>query len=320
MVSSLLPIFLSLVPLGGERVYHDAPVTFADSSATIQLVSGGLESVRAEARVAMKSIPERQGMASAWWELRLSSPDDTLAVKLHHGNTDFGDILDRRITRLTISRKGDALVEKEVEGFAPGSGFYNTLSAELDACGHLLVSGGSKAGKILAETDIAPFQPVTADVAVCGGEGTMSLFCCESLRSPGAVMATMWTMESLAERIKNSDDQAEGFWKYLDRENDPEYARPGGRYLLATVKNERGEYDIIYVDGAQTYADKWEPMMLKGRLTPTIFIGHYDLEWVDSSFESISEDIHADITDGAILTVSFPLLKSKMRFSKMPLR
>ena len=61
-------------------------------------------------------------------------------------------------------------------------------------------------------------------------------------------------------------------------------------------------------------------MMLKGRLKPTIFLDHYDLEWVDSTFERMNRDIHAQLTDGAILSLSFPLLKTTVRFSKMPLK
>ena len=60
--------------------------------------------------------------------------------------------------------------------------------------------------------------------------------------------------------------------------------------------------------------------MLKGRLRPGIFENHYSLEWIDAEFEPVTEDIHADISQGAILTLSFPLLKTTLRFSKMPVR
>ena len=59
-------------------------------------------------------------------------------------------------------------------------------------------------------------------------------------------------------------------------------------------------------------------MMVKGRLKPTVFIDHYDLEWTDATFETIDRDIHASVTDNAILTLSFPLLNTTFRFSKMP--
>lgn len=59
-------------------------------------------------------------------------------------------------------------------------------------------------------------------------------------------------------------------------------------------------------------------MMLKGRLRPTIFENHYTLEWIDSEFRTMTEDMHADIEQGAILTLSFPLLKTTLRFSKVP--
>lgn len=320
----LFSIFLLLGSLGSERVYHEAPVTLTDTVITLPAGdTGGLLTYSSEARVALDNIKECEGMSPGRWTLFIAGESgDTLAMTLRHGNTAYGDILDRRFTRLTVRRGGKVLFDDEVDGFSSSPGAFNTLSAELSESGLLMVRGGGKKREIVAQLQIdTPFSPTESGVAVAGGSGEVSLFCCEESRLPEAVVTTGWSHEELTEYIKASDDPAEGFWKYLDRENDPEYARPGGRYLLATVRNkDAGGYDIIYVDGARTYSDRWNPMMLKGRLIPTIFTSHYDLEWLDSSFEPMTEDLHADITDGAILTLSFPMFKTVMRFSKMPVR
>lgn len=320
MNTAILYILLTLSSAIGERVYADAPRQISDSAVTLVLDPATDMAVSAEARVALMKIPEGQGLARSWWSLLLVSPGDTVDISLRHGNSNFGDILDRRFTRLSVRRGEETLFDEEVEGFATSSGGYNTLSASIDSDGRLKVSGGGKSRKRLAEIPVGDsFFPHEASVRVRSGEGVLSLFCVEGLSSPEKLASTGWTMETLREHIASSTDPAEGFWKYLDRENDPEYARPGGRYTLATVRNDAGHYDIIYIDGAQTYGDRWKPMMLKGVLLPTIFSSHYDLNWYDSAFEAMDEDIHADITDGAILTLSFPLLKTKLRFSKMPL-
>ncbi len=323
MMPFLLPLLLAVAPLNGERIYCDStPVTVVDSVLTLPIGQTGIKSVRAEARVSLRNVAERPGLSVGMWSMYFTAPDDTLNISIRHGNSDFGDILDRRFTLLEISRNGSAIFSGKVDGFASSPGAFNTLTAELDTDGRLSVCGGGRSsGGVLVDVMLDnPMIPDGTAVSVSGGEGTVSVFCCEVSRSPRSVMATGWNMESLVEYFRTSSDPAEGFWTYLDRENDPEYARLGGRYVLATVGDGSGGYDIIYVDGAQTYAERWEPMMLKGRLIPTIFSSHYDLCWIDSSFEQINEDVHAEVTGGAILSLSFPMLKTVIRFSKKPLR
>lgn len=320
MTSLLFTLALSLSPSMGERIYHDAPAYLSDSSITISTSINGLGRVTAEARVALTDIKEGRGMSKSSWRMSFVSPGDTLSVNVSHGNSDFGDILDHRFTLLSVSRGGNLLSEEEVGGFATGPSGYNTISAELDMNGILTVSGGSRKKEIVANIPLdSPLRPNEVSLSIIGN-GTVPLFCCELGVMPDFVASSSWTMDALIERFRSSSDSAEGFWKYLDRENAPEYARMGGRYVIATVRNTAGGYDIVYVDGAQTMAEHWRPMMLKGRLVPTIFANHYDLEWIDSTFDTIVEDIHADIVDGAILSLSFPLLKTTVRYSKMPVR
>ena len=76
-------------------------------------------------------------------------------------------------------------------------------------------------------------------------------------------------------------------------------------------------YDLIYIDGAQVKKSMWEPGMLKGHITPTLFTGNYDLMWIDATMEPIDNDCYATIENGIILTLNFPVYKSQVRLSKI---
>lgn len=126
------------------------------------------------------------------------------------------------------------------------------------------------------------------------------------------------SLEQLAEHIRASADPMEGFWEYLDRSTDPAKSVMGGRYTLATVK--RGDvYDIVYIKGAEVAADSWLPLQVKGVLTPTIFRGNYDMEWISADLQKISEDTDALLSDdNAILTLRFPALGAQVRMRRLP--
>lgn len=127
------------------------------------------------------------------------------------------------------------------------------------------------------------------------------------------------SVEQLAEHIRASSDAMEGFWAYLDRSNDPEKAVAGGRYTLATVRH--GDvYQIVYIKGAEVASSAWHPLQVKGMLSPTIFRGNYDMEWITSDMQLITEDTDAQLSDdGAILTLRFPVLGAQMRMRRLPL-
>lgn len=120
--------------------------------------------------------------------------------------------------------------------------------------------------------------------------------------------------ERIEASLGSSEATPVGVWEYLDRDTDSRRAMSGGRYRLAIIPS-GDAFDIVYLSGAEVQGDSWKRGMLKGRLVPTRFVGHYDLEWVDSSHKLIDRDIHATIEQDAILTLSFPLYKSVIRFS-----
>lgn len=303
-----------------QRAYLDSPGGLP-ASVMSPVMAEEAGQFRAEARVALDDLAERRGFShGSWWlDVVPANGIDTLRATLRWGNTDYGDMLDRRFTRLTVTLGDSLLVEKDVDGFATHSGAYNTLGVGISGT-VVKFYGGSGSRGVLCEATLADgFIP--SCVRVDGkAPGRVSLLVAEAEAAPEAVARTEWTREALETRLASASDPIEGYWTYLDRANDPAYARPGGRYTLALVSDGAGGYDILYVDGAQIFADRWMPFMLKGRLKPGIFENHYSLEWIDAEFEPVTEDIYADISQGAILALSFPLLKTTLRFSKMPVR
>lgn len=124
-----------------------------------------------------------------------------------------------------------------------------------------------------------------------------------------------------------------GFWRFLDRDTDLRWADTGGVYTLAVVPHS-GDicrdfeipedydvtgapvYDILYIGGAKVNPDRWKCGMIKGVMFSTIFENHYNLLWFDADMEHMGIEVTADVSDGAILTLNFPLYHSKIRFSK----
>lgn len=123
------------------------------------------------------------------------------------------------------------------------------------------------------------------------------------------------SVESLAEYLAASRDPAEGFWKYYDRKTDPLRAAIGGKYTLATVRTADGGYDIIYLAGADARYGLWQPLLVKGHLTPDGFDGCYLLSWRDADGAEISHETSATI-EGDLLILSFPYWKATLRFAR----
>lgn len=127
------------------------------------------------------------------------------------------------------------------------------------------------------------------------------------------------SLDSLRSHISASKDAYEAFWIYLDRDTNISKAVPGGRYTLATISDGRGAYDIIYIDGIDKGNSRWQPFTIKGQLQPTIFADHFNLHWLDNNGLVADKEANATIEiQGTVLKLTFPMLKSSMRFSRVP--
>lgn len=103
---SLLPFLLGVAfsSFAAYGVHYGRSPFVCDNSSVVNTLDcdSAVSLVRAEVRGAMKGIGERRGLSSSYWGLSLNFPADTVCVTLRHGNTDFGDLLDRRYTVVTL--------------------------------------------------------------------------------------------------------------------------------------------------------------------------------------------------------------------------
>lgn len=300
--------------LADGTAYSLSHVDLCDTVVPIQADTLARE-VTVEARASAVNDRERMGESPSAWGLQWA---DGLKVMLRSGNTAFGEPFDERYARVTVAMCDSVVADRRfTSGFSMRSRQPNSLVVTRGSDGAVTVRGGR--GALL---DIASFM-----LSSEGTGGSVSLVCDGLIRVTGCVaeweadrqarVATSWTFDSLCARFAASGDPLEGFWEYFDRRNDPDYARRGGRYVIAVVAENAG-YTVLYVDGAEVNRSAWRSCMRKGRLSPTVFSGQYDLEWIDAMMEPVESEMNARIEHDALLVMEFPLLKSRLRFSKMP--
>lgn len=292
----------------------------ADSAYRVSL-STNLEKATMSARIAMTKNGERHGMSKQHWTLfwNKESANKYNYISFQCGNTNYGDYTDQRFARITVGQHingNDSIIFSKdlVSGLNRSTG-YNSILLEYRNDHELNIFVGHKEYRLLCSCTVP-----LIDGSSCGVFGNVNLnvqsFISQSFIDKSVELATPWTIETLKEHYTNSTDLIEGFWTYLDRDNDVKKAQCGGRYTFAIVKNANG-YDLIYISGAETNSNKWKCGTIKGQLRYTIFKNHYDLIWHDSMFETITTDAYADIIDNVILSLQFPIYDTTIRFSKM---
>jgi hypothetical protein len=274
-----------------------------------------------EARVAM-SDAKVGSRRKQQWHLTWGS-DSSCMVGL---TFDFRNYLDGVSTTAAVASLEVNGLSYKISKDVDLSGGFNSVAIEWnDRDGDVAtISVGNKILQEIAEVQLS--RPVGEErIRILGNPQSTKVDVCELILEttvvPEQKLATDWDENSLMEHFA-SDYCApiEGVWDYMDRENEPRIAQPGGRYRVGIVANGSGGYDIIYMDGAKVNSDKWHCGMLKGRLQPTIFTGQYRLEWYDATFEPISTDTYAELSQSALLTLQFPTLSASIRLSKVVTR
>lgn len=271
-----------------------------------------------EARATFGFGSGRSGVTRQWWAICWNYTDslnyDYLRINLRH--TDFGTITDSRIAILSIGRcidgKNTDIFSKDVkEGIEVGSGANSVALEWYDGSLHVLVGA-----KFLSEAMVVDVPlPVSASAAVISSSPLdLHSVVIESRPDMLRVLDTGLTVDSVSAHLAASVDPVEGRWYYLDRDTDDRYARPGGKYSLYIIRDTDGSYMLLYAGGGETNVKKWRPCMLKGRLIPTPFEAHYDLLWYDSMMEPVDDESHASVDEAGVLTLSFPIHMSSLRF------
>jgi len=270
-----------------------------------------------EARAALTSNRERYGKSHDYWCIawNYTSLDDYNYVRIQARNTDFGHLTDQRVIDIEygIVHDGSDNVKESVsvkKGVDPYNG-YNTLAVEWSGGRMTVFVGSKRLEKVLDLVALLPKSPQCRIISE-GGLNVQSLVV-ECPENRTAMLACHITEAEILSRLETSVDPAEGMWTYLDRDTDDNRARPGGRYTFYIVRD-ADCYLMLYKSGAEVNASQWRPFMIKGRMKPTRFVGHYDLVWYDSLMEPMDDDTYASIDDAGILTVEFPVYRSRMRF------
>lgn len=304
-------VLMCCIPAAAKRTYIDSINSICDSSFTVS-PPGNSGWTRLDLRFRLKKDGGNLSISFA-------TPDSGIIAIIIEPRAEWHEPAfsgSRCLVKVTSSRAGapvSSLVAKCPEDVKLSPAGYLTLSLTVSRHSLEIEAGAKKVARI-AELSGAftPSAPMTV-----GAEGKCDFEYIVTESRPD--MALLTAAHHPPERLASLYTAAppEGVYTYLDRDTDSRRALLGGRYTLGVIANSSGSYDIIYLSGATVNPEDWKSGMKKGELTPTIFANHFDLKWMTSTMRHITLDCHADIEQDAILTLSFPLLKSKIRFARV---
>ncbi len=133
-------------------------------------------------------------------------------------------------------------------------------------------------------------------------------------------------LEKIRKIARGSTDDLIGVWGLWSYSMDDSYVKPGGEYMIGILPEEiedesaeasgKSSYRIIYLGGAKVGKDCWKEGMVRGRLTPSLFEGIYNVEWLDSKGDKIKKEIKATISDSE-LKIQIPEYSSNVTFRKI---
>ena len=326
------PFVAALVLLGQIPSVKDYVVYEKTELCDSTLVSGNsvgdmVECIVLEARCAVKAdSPRSTGVSNNAWCLgTMDASGNGVEIELRRITDYIDDVNGGRrlhLVAFSIDRNGRKEISHcDVEKDVNLTGGQNTMSVDISGANVCVSLGHGLIGPVMNFRLKEGLGQDLTGYLKAQGSVQPSVFVVERFSDPAIQLMTDYNVDDLLSGKLLEDNRTEGLWRYLDRENDTDYARPGGLYKLATIKNAaQGCIDIVYLDGAEVHNDKWHAGMLKGRLMPTVFLNHYDLQWYAADMTPVESEVFADISeDGAILTLSFPELRSKLRFCRVPL-
>lgn len=286
-----------------------------------------------EISAALSGNRNSNGLGNASWWLEWCNNDGMpmRRISMRWGNECLGDPLDRRFLRVTVDSISPAghpltLASNDLYDGIDLYGGFNTLSVEESLNGNMRLWVGNDLEYFVGECDA--WRDAAIVKVGCNRKLKMRYAAYSHIPDPALRLQTAWSQpEVMKYAASRGNDGIEGIWRFLDRDNDVRWARPGGLYRVAIVRSREadvdakiGAYDILYLDGAKVNPEAWQPCMLKGRLYPTVFEGHYNLEWFDAYMVPMEEEVSAQFTDNVILSLDFPLFRSRMRFAKEVIR
>lgn len=328
MNPSLVVILLSFICFCSKaemiRDYFPVPVTLSDT--TVCLSTASESTFKAvELRASVPDFNDSQLLSSSSYGITFGTTDNYYLISVTPGNKSGDELFDRRYLQIKFEAHSaggtTTLYESDIFNKVGLGDAPNSLAVELNYANRTAsVYIGNTYLNLLTVQSVKINTAATINLFTIGKVNVDFLVAEQNIAKNNPLQLTRYDVTALKQRFNSSTNNSiEGFWKYLDRDIDTRYCRPGGNYTIAIVHNDRtNQYDIIYIDGAKTNSDSWQPGMLKGHLQPTIFDNHYDLVWYDSMLNRYDKETHASSEKNAILSFSFPLLDSTVRFCRIP--
>ncbi len=229
-------------------------------------------------------------------------------------DNDYGTPLQITVTRTNADGSSETKEHLLREGIDPAmDGWSLTLRRQPDER-MLTCAFGQRSPLFTLPVDC---EGITTISAVADTPMKLSRFTAAIDYAANEMTSVADSVDGLMAAIAASGNTADGLWRYLDRDTDPRRLNTGSDYSLATVTAADGTVELVYLSGAKASDSLWKPLMLKGRLLPTVFSGHYDLVWYDAYGQKISAETSADIIDGSILKLNFPLHGGNVRFQRV---
>ncbi|MDE7411423.1 MAG: hypothetical protein K2M94_05225 [Paramuribaculum sp.] len=308
-----------------HREYFPTPVVITDSVIGLPVTQLTAPFKSAELRASVPLYKDTHGLSECNYGITFGSDSRYYRITLTPGDKSMDNIYDRRYLQFRLSyHTPDTMMtvfESDIFDNVGLGDAPNSLAVELNATDCTAAIYLGKTYPELITKTIVKIDSTTSISAFFCGRINIDFLVSEIITSDYELLTNSGhTVQSLTEYFRTiPDNSIEGFWKYLDRDNDTRYCRLGGNYSLAIVHNaDTHRFDIIYLSGAQINKDNWHEGMIKGHLIPTIFENHYDLIWFDSMQQPYRKESHALKEKDAILTLSLPLLESSFRFCRVP--
>lgn len=315
-------LFFSLAGNGAVGKLVTGDMVVEKGTEWIASLQAPLASVEVRARLVEVQGPSWE-VCPASWSLTMKDSAGMPVVRLGLTSPEEGmmdDMLpaDPEVSVSMYDREGNIIRNellmpphgmRELDG-----GSYVTLSLSIDAKGMAEVMAGDERlvtmGNFLLGRDILS--------VVLGGDRAVDLWSVnirERASDIGRMSGHAEVPSGLCGRLFSSSDQRVGIYEYLDSDIDTGMCRLGGRYRLGVLPDGAGGYEIVYLGGAETNGGAWRSGMVKGRLTPTVFRDHFNLEWIDAEMSDDMEDLWCQF-DGVLMELHFPQERGVIRFSR----
>lgn len=311
-IAPLLLLLSALTAEGaGRLVYYDSITSLNDSTVPLHLPDS-ISRYDVEARGFNRNPRDRWGLG-----FRRHDGSTAIAVTLScdSSSSPFNDSPET-IVQVTDSTGATIFSGRYDKGFGTARGEENTLMAEVSG-NYIRLWGGITYLSPIFEQSVSGAVDLTPCVTT-EGELSLSTVAVETYPDRALLLATTLTPDSIAAVIATAagGDTPVGYWSYLDGENDDRMARNGGRYRLAIIPDSDGGYLAIYLGGAEVNRHSWLPGMIKARLYPTRFRDHFETVWYDTEMRPVDHDVSASLEQGALLTISLPVYRTKLRFAR----